>query len=96
MACSEKPVFVPGVWGPHYNVLIPNLWISEGGQSAAGKSIDHIIQIHPAYNELKQLADEQNKSLFDVLNERLNDLQKRYRVDNVSLLSVDFHMTIYL
>ncbi|CAF1270476.1 unnamed protein product [Rotaria sordida] len=94
MACSEKAVFVPGVWGPHYNVLIPNLWLSEGGQSAAGKSIDHIIQIHPAYNELKQLADEQNKNIFDILNEILNNLQKKYNVSNVSLLSSDLHMTI--
>ncbi|CAM4769553.1 unnamed protein product [Rotaria magnacalcarata] len=94
MACSEKAVFVPGVWGPHYNVLIPNLWLSEGGQSAAGKSIDHVIQIHPAYNELKQLADEQNRNTFDVLNEVLNNLQQKHKIDNVSLLSNDLHMTI--
>ncbi|CAF2041540.1 unnamed protein product [Rotaria magnacalcarata] len=94
MACSEKAVFVPGVWGPHYNVLIPNLWLSEGGQSAAGKSIDHVIQIHPAYNELKQLADEQNRNTFDVLNEILNNLQQKHKIDNVSLLSNDLHMTI--
>ncbi|CAF3398510.1 unnamed protein product [Rotaria socialis] len=94
MACSEKAVFVPGVWGPHYNVLIPNLWLSEGGQSAAGKSIDHVIQTHPAYNELKQLADEQNRNTFDVLNEILNNLQQKHKIDNVSLLSNDLHMTI--
>lgn len=94
MACSEKAVFVPGVWGPHYNILIPNLWLSEGGQSAAGKSIDHIIQTHPAYNELKKLADEQNKTCFDILNEILNNLQQQHKLHNVSLLSSDLHMTI--
>jgi FGGY-family pentulose kinase len=94
MACSEKAVFVPGVWGPHYNVLIPSLWLSEGGQSAAGKSIDHVIQTHPAYNELKLLADEQKKTIFDVLNEILNNLQNKYKIGNVSLLSGDLHMTI--
>jgi FGGY-family pentulose kinase len=94
MACSDKAVFVPGVWGPHYNVLIPNLWLSEGGQSAAGKSIDHIIQIHPAYNELKELAAEQNTNIFDMLDAILNNLQKKYKVGNVSLLSGDLHMTI--
>jgi len=94
MACSEKAVFVPGVWGPHYNVLIPNLWLSEGGQSAAGKSIDHIIQTHPAYNELKQLADEQKITTFDILNETLSTLQSKYKVGNVSLLCGDLHMTI--
>ena len=94
MACSEKGVFVPGVWGPHYNVLIPNLWLSEGGQSAAGKSIDHVIQTHPAYAELKQLADQQNVSVFDLLNSTLANLQAKYQVGNVSLLSGDLHMTI--
>ena len=94
MACSEKAVFVPGVWGPHYNVLIPNLWLSEGGQSAAGKSIDHILQTHPAYSELKQMADEQSLTTFDVLNKILTDLKLKYNVGNVSLLSGDLHMTI--
>ena len=94
MACSEKAVFVPGVWGPHYNVLIPNLWLGEGGQSAAGKSIDHVIQTHPAYAELQSLADEQKTSIFDVLNEILLNLQEKYKVGNVSLLSGDLHMTI--
>jgi FGGY-family pentulose kinase len=94
MACSEKAVFVPGVWGPHYNVLIPSLWLSEGGQSAAGKSIDHVIQTHPAYPELKNLADEQKTTIFDVLNDTLINLQQKYKVGNVSLLSGDLHMTI--
>ena len=94
MACSEKAVFVPGVWGPHYNVLIPSLWLSEGGQSAAGKSIDHVIQTHPAYAELKQLAEEQKTTTFDLLNETLNTLKEKYQVKNISLLSGDLHMTI--
>ena len=94
MACSEKAVFVPGVWGPHYNVLIPNLWLSEGGQSAAGKSIDHVLQVHPAYPELKQLAEEQSTTTFDVLNKMLDNLKLKYKVGNVSLLSGDLHLTI--
>jgi FGGY-family pentulose kinase len=94
MACSEKAVFVPGVWGPHYNVLIPSLWLSEGGQSAAGKSIDHIIQTHPAYNELQSLSEERKTNIFDILIENLNILQKKYKVGNVSFLSGDLHMTI--
>lgn len=94
MACSEKAVFVPGVWGPHYNVLIPSLWLSEGGQSAAGKSIDHVIQTHPAYDELKKSADEKKTTTFDILNETLNTLQNKYKVGNISLLSGDLHMTI--
>jgi ribulose kinase len=94
MACHDKAIYVPGVWGPHYNVLIPNLWLSEGGQSAAGKSIDHIMQIHPAYNELKDLAEQQSSTIFHVLEEILENLRRKYKVGNVSLLSGDLHLTI--
>lgn len=37
LAMSEKPVFVDGVWGPYRDVLIPNYWLAEGGQSATGE-----------------------------------------------------------
>jgi len=36
LAMSEKPVFVKGVWGPYRDVLIPDYWMAEGGQSATG------------------------------------------------------------
>ena len=94
MACSKTAVFVSGVWGPHYNVLIPNLWLSEGGQSAAGKSIDHIVQTHPAYDTLKRLAEQQSITTFDVLNEHLEQLKEKQNLKNVSLLSANFHVTI--
>lgn len=48
MAVSRKPLFVPGVWGPYYSAMVPGLWLSEGGQSATGRLLDHVIQSHPA------------------------------------------------
>lgn len=48
MATTRDPVFVPGVWGPSYAALLPGLWLSEGGQSAAGAAIDHLVRQHPA------------------------------------------------
>lgn len=47
MAVSQKPLFVPGVWGPYYSAMVPGLWLSEGGQSATGRLLDHVIQSHP-------------------------------------------------
>jgi FGGY-family pentulose kinase len=52
MAVSPEPRFVPGVWGPYFSAMVPGLWLSEGGQSATGALIDHIIQTHPAYATL--------------------------------------------
>lgn len=48
MAVSERAVFVPGVWGPYFSAMVPGMWLNEGGQSATGKLIDHIIESHPA------------------------------------------------
>lgn len=48
MAVSENKIFVDGVWGPYYSAMIPDLWLNEGGQSATGKLLDHVIDTHPA------------------------------------------------
>jgi D-ribulokinase len=56
MASSETCIFVDGVWGPYYSAMIPGLWLNEGGQSAAGAAIDHLVQMHPASGEATKLA----------------------------------------
>src|SRR5258708_7832400 len=50
MATTSEARFVPGVWGPYYSGMVPGFWLNEGGQSAAGAAIDHLIKSHPAYN----------------------------------------------
>ena len=56
MATTVEPRFVPGVWGPYYSGMVPGFWLNEGGQSAAGAAIDHLIKSHPAYNEVAAAA----------------------------------------
>lgn len=56
MTTTRDPAFVPGVWGPYYSAMVPNAWLNEGGQSAAGAAIDHLISLHPAYSEAKAQA----------------------------------------
>lgn len=48
MIVNEKKLFVGGVWGPYFSAMVPRLWLSEGGQSATGKLLDHIIDTHPS------------------------------------------------
>ena len=48
MTTTREPVFVPGVWGPYYAAMVPGAWLNEGGQSAAGAAIDHLVTLHPA------------------------------------------------
>lgn len=63
MASSDRPVFVDGVWGPYYSAMIPGLWLTEGGQSAAGAAIDHLVTMHPAHAEASARAKAENLSL---------------------------------
>jgi ribulose kinase len=53
MLLSDEEVFVDGVWGPYYGAMVPGMWLLEGGQSATGKLIDHVISNHPAFKDLK-------------------------------------------
>ncbi len=63
MSTTRDAVFVPGVWGPYFSAMVPGLWLNEGGQSAAGAAIDHLIQMHPAAPTASRLAAEQGESL---------------------------------
>uniref|UniRef100_H2YYV5 Uncharacterized protein n=1 Tax=Ciona savignyi TaxID=51511 RepID=H2YYV5_CIOSA len=91
MAISKDPVFVPGVWGPYNSAMIPHLWLSEGGQTAAGKLVDHIISTHPANSELQKLAHGRGTDIYSCLNDVLADHVKDSGHD-IDELSRDIHM----
>lgn len=63
MASSGEAVFVDGVWGPYYSAMVPGLWLTEGGQSAAGAAIDHLVTMHPATEEARAKAEGDGLSL---------------------------------
>ncbi len=70
LSVSQDPHFVPGVWGPYYSGMVPDLWLNEGGQSSAGSAIEHLLTQHAAYDEVKDLADQAGLSVPDWLAER--------------------------
>jgi FGGY-family pentulose kinase len=63
MTSTTEPVFVPGVWGPYFSAMVPGLWLNEGGQSAAGSAIDHLLAFHPAAAAAKAEATAAGVSL---------------------------------
>jgi FGGY-family pentulose kinase len=74
MAVSRQPRFIDGVWGPYFSAMIPGLWLTEGGQSATGALIDHIIFSHARAGELREQAEREGKTVYELLNERLDAL----------------------
>jgi D-ribulokinase len=63
MSSTREPTFVKGVWGPYNSAMVPGLWLNEGGQSAAGAAIDHLVRHHPAAAEAAAKAEAAGLSL---------------------------------
>jgi FGGY-family pentulose kinase len=74
MAVSPEPRFVPGVWGPYFSAMVPGLWLSEGGQSATGALVDHLVQTHAAYPAVAEQARQSGQHVFAALADRLDKL----------------------
>ena len=77
IAMSPDPVFVPGVWGPYRDTIFPGCWMAEGGQSATGQLLKHVIESHPSYNKAFAQAESQQMDIFGFLNVRLQELATR-------------------
>jgi D-ribulokinase len=71
MATTSEPRFVAGVWGPYFSGMVPGFWLNEGGQSAAGAAIDHLIKSHPAYNEAVAAAHAGGMEILEFLERRI-------------------------
>ncbi|WGW04749.1 FGGY family pentulose kinase [Tropicibacter oceani] len=47
MSVSKEPLYRAGLWGPYRDAAMPGRWVSEGGQSAAGALLDHVLDSWP-------------------------------------------------
>lgn len=92
MAVSSVPRPTPGVWGPYFSAMIPGLWLNEGGQSATGALVDHVIFTHAAAGEADKQAGESGISIYEFLNRRLAEM-----ADGAPLheLTRNFHVCPY-
>lgn len=63
MSSSREAHSVSGVWGPYYSAMVPGLWLTEGGQSAAGAALDHLVTHHPATPEAAREAEAAGQTL---------------------------------
>ena len=87
---SRDPVFVPGVWGPYRDTIQPGYWMAEGGQSATGELLKHVIETHPAFNQALSIAESYNDNIYEYLNEHLKEMAQEQKASNVSYLARHF------
>jgi FGGY-family pentulose kinase len=93
MAVAAEPRFVPGVWGPYYSAMVPGLWLAEGGQSATGALIDHVVFSDVRGAELAQEAAAKGTTAYALLNDRLATLARA--VAFPAALARDLHVLPY-
>ncbi|MEX1048702.1 MAG: FGGY-family carbohydrate kinase [Akkermansiaceae bacterium] len=94
MAVSAAARPMHGVWGPYYSAMVPGLWLNEGGQSATGALIDHIIHSHAAHAEAEANAKSQALDIYAFLNHRAMELAGSQPVHLLTAglhLNPDFH-----
>ncbi|XP_076902698.1 uncharacterized protein LOC143557530 [Bidens hawaiensis] len=92
MAVSRSKLFIPGVWGPFWSAMVPELWLTEGGQSATGALLDYIIDNHVASSHLANRAASQNISLFQMLNDLLTQIMRDTGTPFIAALTADLHV----
>ncbi|KAK8916512.1 hypothetical protein KSP39_PZI022321 [Platanthera zijinensis] len=92
MAVSKDELFVPGVWGPFWSAMIPEYWLTEGGQSATGALLDHIIENHACAPLLANRAASQGKSVYDLLNAILEAIALEVKVPFLAALTEEIHV----
>ena len=90
VAMSKSPIFVNGVWGPYRDVLLPDYWLAEGGQSATGELLKHVIETHPAHQEALSIAETYNTNIYTFLNEKLREMADEQGAPTVSWLGRHF------
>jgi D-ribulokinase len=90
MATTSAPCFVPGVWGPYYSGMVPGFWLNEGGQSAAGAAIDHLVQSHPAHGEAVAAAHAAGMEIPEFLERRI--VSRVANLGEAAVLARDIHV----
>ncbi|KAJ9093599.1 hypothetical protein QFC19_008266 [Naganishia cerealis] len=89
---SDHGILVNGVWGPYRHAVFPDYWMNEGGQSSTGQLIDFIMQTHPAYNKVLDMAKQRSSNVFDILEEKLEELKKDRGCGSSTELTKNLHL----
>ena len=92
MILNTKPIKITGILGPYDSAIIDNMWLHEGGQSAVGSLLDHVVETHSAYVEANKEAKIINISIQEYLFHTLKDIARKSEVDNIAYLTKEIHI----
>lgn len=90
MAVTQQERFLPGIWGPYYGALMPGMWLTEGGQSAAGALIDYTLSNHAQSAWFQAQAESEDISVYEVANRIIDRLAESVEYD--ALLTKRLHV----
>ncbi|KAL2784632.1 FGGY family of carbohydrate kinase [Aspergillus keveii] len=90
LAMSPGAVFVPGVWGPYRDTIFPGCWMAEGGQSATGQLLKHVLESHPVYKDAVSAADKLRMNIFQFLNGHLHAMAQDNKASSIAYLARHF------
>ncbi|KAI8123419.1 FGGY carbohydrate kinase domain-containing protein [Lucilia cuprina] len=91
MSLTKEPCEAIGIWGPYRSAIIPGYYLNEGGQSAAGLLLDHVIKTHPQYMHIKMKLND-NEHIYSYLNRLLKNMAKERGLDDVCYMTKDLHV----
>ncbi|KAJ4748018.1 FGGY carbohydrate kinase domain-containing protein [Rhynchospora pubera] len=92
MAVSKNKLLVPGVWGPFWSAMVPEYWLTEGGQSATGALLDYIVESHLAGPLVANRAASQSISVYEYMNKLLASMVQDQNAPFLSALTEDLHV----
>ncbi|CAN1329688.1 FGGY carbohydrate kinase domain-containing protein [Linum perenne] len=92
MAVARNKLFIPGVWGPYWSAMLPEYWLTEGGQSATGALLDYIVENHLASPRLADRAASQKTSIFALLNSILQTMMEERKSPFLAALTENTHV----
>lgn len=90
MSVTTSPILANGVWGPYDGALFKHMYLHEGGQSATGILLDHVVKTHPAYASVKQNSGSLHP--FEYLNVMLDRMANETGLVNTAELTKHIHV----
>ncbi|VFQ61110.1 unnamed protein product [Cuscuta campestris] len=72
--------------------MVPEYWLTEGGQSATGSLLDYVIQNHVASPHLANCAASQRTSVFELLNKILESMKNELKAPFTAALTESIHV----